>query len=207
MAQLWALASTIGFLFGTHKDARGHAKIDPYRGFTRKGYLSRGWTQSTARIRVSPALQVVQTGDGTPSKSRSFTVLSCLPGLVRETAGCFQPAVIDWFPSLGFLCALCVLCGCSDLSWRAWRFNFLFYLASWRLGGSIPYLVFLRVLCVLRVCTVVPGFRLIPHLAASCIPMKLWSQKPGSELSFSASYTASGSLSARLSKCRACTAP
>jgi hypothetical protein len=33
------LASTIGFLFGTHKIANGFVTIDPCSGFTRKRYL------------------------------------------------------------------------------------------------------------------------------------------------------------------------
>jgi len=47
------LASTIGFLFGTHEIANGYVKIDPGSGIARKKYLSSRRTQSTARIRLT----------------------------------------------------------------------------------------------------------------------------------------------------------
>jgi len=44
------LASTIGFLFGTHSVANGFATINPCSGFTRQRYLPGRRTQSTELV-------------------------------------------------------------------------------------------------------------------------------------------------------------
>jgi hypothetical protein len=53
------LASTIGFLFGTHNIANDFVTIDPSSGFTRKRYLSSRRTQSTELVqRAHPKLHI-----------------------------------------------------------------------------------------------------------------------------------------------------
>jgi hypothetical protein len=53
------LASTIGFLFGTHNIANGFVTIDPCSAFTRKRYLSSRRTQSTELVQQAhPELHI-----------------------------------------------------------------------------------------------------------------------------------------------------